>query len=253
MVGRSAPRDGVFQGSLFLNGLLALGMLYMAFRSYSQEPTENLGAVMITNTPSISRDVAAYGRKNQIKSGRRCGLTGKTGQTAHKYCFSHKRSTHRQHPNIQQKYVYWPEGQRMVKIKLSTQALKSIDKKGLETMAKEAGIDLNKLPFRDLRPERQDFIAKHKNEVPISKNWVSGFYQKRHRMKNAEKLAASKKTPIEGRYYHGRILWGRFTEDQLRQINDVPLESAIETAAYEEGLDVEDVSRGADTTGVSTA
>jgi len=155
--------------------------------------------------------------------------------------FITRRATKRQHPNIQQKYVFWPEGQRMVKIKLSTSALKSIDKKGLQVMAKEAGIDLNKLPFKDMRPERQEYKEKHKMEVPVSKKWVSGYYKKQHRMKNAEKLAASKKTPLEGKYYHGRVLFGRFNEDQMRQINDVPLEDTAEKV-YEEGLEVEDTS-----------
>nr|AAP79158.1 ribosomal protein rpL28 [Bigelowiella natans] len=236
MMGRSS--SFAMKSSLLLNALLALIALgaLVSFRT-STTGGENLEAVMST----ISRNVAVNGRRNQIASGRRCGLTGKSGTTAYKYCFSHKRATKRQHPNIQQKYVFWPEGQRMVKIKLSTSALKSIDKKGLQVMAKEAGIDLNKLPFKDMRPERQEYKEKHKMEVPVSKKWVSGYYKKQHRMKNAEKLAASKKTPLEGKYYHGRVLFGRFNEDQMRQINDVPLEDTAEKV-YEEGLEVEDTS-----------
>ena len=47
------------------------------------------------------------------------------------------------------------------------------------------------------------------------------------RMKNPEKLAASKKTPIQGKYYHGTVVFGRFTEDELRQLNDISLEKDV--------------------------
>jgi large subunit ribosomal protein L28 len=228
--------------SVALSCLLACAVLYI---SASNTHGQQLGSLM--QRPSLSRDVAVNARKNQFASGRKCGLTGKTGQTAYKYCFSHKRATKRQHPNIQKKYVYWPEGQRMVQMKLSTDAIKSIDKMGIEAMAKKAGIDLARLPFRDLRPERKAYLEQHKQEVPMSKKWVSGFYKKTHRMKNPEKLAASKKSPRVGKYYHGTIMFGRFNEEQLRQINDIPLEDPL-AESYKEGLEVEDTSAGADTT-----
>merc|ERR1712005_14665 len=98
---------------------------------------EDLG-VSLSGTAKMSRDVTVGARTNQLKSGRRCGLTGKHGGIAYKYCFSHKRATKRQHANIQRKFIYWPEGQRMVKLKLSTAALKDIERKGLTAMAKEA-------------------------------------------------------------------------------------------------------------------
>ncbi len=48
-----------------------------------------------------------------------------------------------QQPNLQTKRVWWPAGNRWVKLKLSTKAIKTLDTKGLEAMAKEAGINLN--------------------------------------------------------------------------------------------------------------
>mmetsp|Transcript_7001 Transcript_7001/g.12923 ORF Transcript_7001/g.12923 Transcript_7001/m.12923 type:complete len:250 (-) Transcript_7001:364-1113(-) len=236
-----APRRTTYAASLALNAALAAVMLYVTFSSQSSGNQEDLGIAL--SQSSLTRDVTMHARKNQIKSGRRCGLTGKEGTTAYKYCFSHKRATKRQQPNLQRKFVYWPEGQRMVKLKLSTDALKTIDKLGLEAMAKKAGIDLNKLPFKDLRPERKEYLNKHKMEVPVSKKTVTGFYRKTYRMKNPEKLAASKKTPIQGKYYHGTVVFGRFTEDELRQLNDVPLEKDL-VKTYEDGVDVEDISAG---------
>lgn len=48
-----------------------------------------------------------------------------------------------------------------------SQAIKSIEKNGLESMAKEAGIDLWKLPFEDARPQRKQYLAENKGKVPV--------------------------------------------------------------------------------------
>jgi large subunit ribosomal protein L28 len=40
--------------------------------------------------------------------------------------------------------VWWPQGNRWVKLKLSTKAIKTLENKGLQAMAKKAGINLNK-------------------------------------------------------------------------------------------------------------
>ncbi|EFN57896.1 hypothetical protein CHLNCDRAFT_15707, partial [Chlorella variabilis] len=74
-----------------------------------------------------------------------CDLTGKRANNGYVVTFSHKRNKKLQQVNLQYKKVYWPEGQRWVKLRISTKAIKSIEKKGLQTMADEAGIDLWKL------------------------------------------------------------------------------------------------------------
>lgn len=45
------------------------------------------------------------------------------------------------------------------------QALRTIEKNGLDKMAKDAGIDLWKLPFVDMRPERKAYLLEHPMEV----------------------------------------------------------------------------------------
>jgi large subunit ribosomal protein L28 len=40
--------------------------------------------------------------------------------------------------------VWWPEGDRFVKLRLSTKAIKTLTHKSLSAFAKEAGIDLNR-------------------------------------------------------------------------------------------------------------
>ena len=69
-------------------------------------------------------------------SGKKCMLTGKKANNGWKVTFSHHRSHHLQQPNLQWKRIWWPEGNRFVRLKISTKALKTIDAKGIDIMAK---------------------------------------------------------------------------------------------------------------------
>lgn len=75
---------------------------------------------------------------------RKCQLTGRKANNAFAVSHSHRRSHKLQNANLQWKRVWWQEGNRWVKLRLSTKAIKTLQKKGLHAMAKEAGIDLNK-------------------------------------------------------------------------------------------------------------
>jgi large subunit ribosomal protein L28 len=75
---------------------------------------------------------------------RTCVLTGKTANNAYAISHSHRRTKKIQEANLQEKRVWWPQGKRWVKLRLSTKAIKTLEKKGLAAMAKEAGIDLRK-------------------------------------------------------------------------------------------------------------
>ena len=74
---------------------------------------------------------------------RRCQLTGKKANNAFAVSHSHRRTKRLQQPNLQWKRVWWPQGNRWVKLHISTKAIKTLEKKGLQAMAKEAGINLN--------------------------------------------------------------------------------------------------------------
>lgn len=76
---------------------------------------------------------------------RKCQLTGKKANNAFAVSHSHRRTKKLQEVNLQWKRVWWAEGNRWVRLRLSTKAIKTLEKKGLNTMAKEAGINLNKL------------------------------------------------------------------------------------------------------------
>jgi large subunit ribosomal protein L28 len=75
---------------------------------------------------------------------RKCDLTGKKANNAFAVSHSHRRTKRLQNANLQTKRVWWAEGRRWVKLQLSTRAIKTIEKKGLQAMANEAGINLNK-------------------------------------------------------------------------------------------------------------
>ena len=58
---------------------------------------------------------------------------------------SHIRTKKLQQANLQQRRLWWAEGNRWVKLRITTRALKTIQKKGLGAYAKSLGINLAKL------------------------------------------------------------------------------------------------------------
>ena len=76
--------------------------------------------------------------------GRKCTITGKKANNAMAVSHSHRRTKKLQNVNLQWKRVWWAEGNRWVRLRLSTKAIKTLEKRGISAMAKEAGINLNK-------------------------------------------------------------------------------------------------------------
>ncbi|XP_050239287.1 50S ribosomal protein L28, chloroplastic [Quercus robur] len=79
-----------------------------------------------------------------IVARRICPFTGKKANRANKVSFSNHKTKKLQFVNLQYKRVWWEAGKRYVKLRLSTKALKTIEKNGLDAVAKKAGIDLRK-------------------------------------------------------------------------------------------------------------
>ncbi|KAB2061914.1 hypothetical protein ES319_A10G118600v1 [Gossypium barbadense] len=73
-----------------------------------------------------------------------CPFTGKKANKANKVSFSNHKTKKLQFVNLQYKKVWWEAGKHYVKLRLSTKALKTIEKNGLDAVAKKAGIDLCK-------------------------------------------------------------------------------------------------------------
>ncbi|WP_088890932.1 50S ribosomal protein L28 [Leptolyngbya ohadii] len=76
---------------------------------------------------------------------RRCQLTGKKANNAYAVSHSHRRTKKLQEVNLQEKRIWWEQGKRFVKLRLSTKAIKTLNNRGLDAVARELGIDLSKL------------------------------------------------------------------------------------------------------------
>ena len=124
--------------SLRLTVLMAVVACANAF-----SPSGFLGA-------TVSAPAAPAPARQPVKStlemrARNCDLTGKSpNRQAMVVTFSHKRNKKVQHVNLQKRRLWWEEGNRFVTMRISTKALRTIEKYGLETAAKKYDLDLSK-------------------------------------------------------------------------------------------------------------
>ncbi|CAM0958955.1 unnamed protein product [Alopecurus aequalis] len=82
--------------------------------------------------------------RHTIVARRICPFLDKRTNRANKVSFSNHKTKKQQFVNLQYKKLWWEAGKRYVKLRLSTKALKTIERNGLDAVAKKAGIDLNK-------------------------------------------------------------------------------------------------------------
>ncbi len=76
---------------------------------------------------------------------RKCIFTGKRPNVANNRSHSNIQTKRRQIPNLQVKRLWWTEGNRFIIVRLTTRAMRSIDKLGLQVYADKAGVDLSAL------------------------------------------------------------------------------------------------------------
>lgn len=67
-----------------------------------------------------------------------CELTGKKVTVGNKVSHSNIKTKRRFYPNLQTKRFYIPEEDKWITLKVSTSALRTIDKKGISACLKEA-------------------------------------------------------------------------------------------------------------------
>ena len=60
-----------------------------------------------------------------------CDLTGKTSLVGNKVSFSNKKTKRRFNPNLQKKKFFMPETGEWISLKVSTSAIRTINKKGI--------------------------------------------------------------------------------------------------------------------------
>ncbi len=73
---------------------------------------------------------------------RRCKLTNKGRNVGYNVSHAHNRTKKVQLPNIQSKRIWLDAEKRMVRVKLSTRALRTVTKKGLDRFLREEGLTL---------------------------------------------------------------------------------------------------------------
>ena len=76
---------------------------------------------------------------------RTCKITGKKPLVGNKVSKSNIKTKRKQFPNLQTKSIFVPELGRKIKLKLSVNGLKTIDKVGLTTYLKKRNLKLSDL------------------------------------------------------------------------------------------------------------
>ena len=74
-----------------------------------------------------------------------CQLSGKRANNGMAVSHSHVRTKKLQQVNLQERRLWWAEGKRFVLLRVSTKALRTIQKKGLAVYANEMGVNLARL------------------------------------------------------------------------------------------------------------
>ena len=71
-----------------------------------------------------------------------CKISGKRPKTGNNVSKANNKTKRKQYPNLQKKKIFVPELNRNVTIKLSTKALKTIDRYGLMPYLNKKGLSL---------------------------------------------------------------------------------------------------------------
>lgn len=74
-----------------------------------------------------------------------CQLSGKKPSFGNNVSFSKRRTSRRWNPNVHYKSIYVPSLGKSVRLKVSTHAMRTIDKKGIEAYLRDQGISLKQL------------------------------------------------------------------------------------------------------------
>ncbi|KAF5752408.1 hypothetical protein HS088_TW01G00317 [Tripterygium wilfordii] len=108
--------------------------------------TSQLSGIKISCDPSVLETTLSAPFKPALQpvARRICPFTGKKANRANKVSFSNHKTKRLQFVNLQYKRLWWEAGKRFVKLRLSTKALRTIEKNGLDAVAKKAGVDLRK-------------------------------------------------------------------------------------------------------------
>jgi len=68
----------------------------------------------------------------------KCKLTGKKPLVGYNISHAHNKTKKRQQPNVQSKRIWDEENQQWVRMKISTRAIRTIQKKGLQAALRDS-------------------------------------------------------------------------------------------------------------------
>lgn len=86
---------------------------------------------------------------------RRCAVSGVARQTGNRVSHANNKRKHVFKANLQAKRVYVPELGRVVRIKVSTRVLRTIDKLGLLPTLEKYGLELSDVSDSDITPSKR--------------------------------------------------------------------------------------------------
>jgi len=84
---------------------------------------------------------------------RKCQITGVTKQYGHNVSHANNKTNRVFNSNLQTKRFWVPELKKFIKIKVTTSAIRSIDKIGLMAMLKKHGVSLKSVSPKSVSPK----------------------------------------------------------------------------------------------------
>lgn len=82
---------------------------------------------------------------------RMCELTGKRRNVANNVSHAHNKTKKVQQPNLQWKRIFLPDRDRTIRMRLSTRAIRGINRMGLEAYCGKLGVDYEALVKSKIR------------------------------------------------------------------------------------------------------
>lgn len=73
---------------------------------------------------------------------RKCQVSGKKRLIGYQVSHAHNKTKKTQQPNLQWKRIYLPEEDRYVRLRVSTRALRTITRKGLQAFLSDNGMSM---------------------------------------------------------------------------------------------------------------
>lgn len=126
-------------------GAVVAACLMRSAKPECSPPVCGKSLVLLTQVPDeslVAMHTAGGRRKRLGVGGRVCMLTGSKKYKGITRTFSEKANKRYWRPNTRWKKFWWEREKKFVRLYVAAKAIRMVDERGLETMAREAGLDL---------------------------------------------------------------------------------------------------------------